>query len=244
VKTTEKAGGVRINRYLSLCGLGARRDVEALVRAGRVKVNRSPVADLATRVPDGARVEVDGRLVAPRRSFRYVAYYKERGVLTTCRDPFRRRTLVMEVPPALRDLKPVGRLDADTEGLIILTDDGAFAHRVAHPAFNVPKRYEAEVVGTVTRADRAAIQGGIRLLDGHIGKARVDNVGRTPAGSRVTLTVTYGRKRMLRQLLTARGHKVLSLRRLAIGAVSGAGLKPGGWRDLTPAEVASLRDDR
>lgn len=232
--------GVRINRYLALCGLGARRETEELVRAGRVAVNGIPVNDLAYRVREGDRVQVDGKAVKPRKQFRYVLFYKRPGVLTTTRDPFRRRVLVNELPKQFRDLKPVGRLDADTEGLIILTDDGGFAQRVSHPSFNIPKRYYVEVAGRVTRADVKELERGVSLTDGHIGRCKVERFESAGGESRVTLSVTYGRKRMIRQMFAARGYKIKVLRRVAIGSVELGKLAPGEWRELSAQEVAAL----
>jgi 23S rRNA pseudouridine2605 synthase len=233
--------GIRINRYLAMCGLGARRAVERLVAEGRVEVDGDVVTDLSFRVAAGATVAVDGKVVTVPRRFRYVAYYKRRGVLTTCRDPFRRTTVRRELPRDLRDLKPVGRLDADSEGLLLMTDDGAFAHRVAHPSFGVIKKYVVEVEGRVAKGDALALERGIELLDGHIGKVRVDSVEISAGGSAVSLSVNYGRKRMIRQMFAALGHKVKALRRVAIGPVALGRLRPGGWRELTQEEVAALR---
>jgi len=237
---TSSGPGVRINRYLALCGLGARREAEELVRAGRVAVNGSPLADLAYRVREGDRVQVDGKAVKPRKQFRYILYYKQPGVLTTTRDPHQRRILINELPKQLRDLKPVGRLDADTEGLIILTDDGGFAQRVAHPSYNIPKRYYVEVAGRVTRGDAKELERGVSLLDGHIGRCHVNAVDTGLGESRVILTVSYGRKRMIRQMFASLGYKVKLLRRVAIGSVELGTLAPGEWRELTAEEVAAL----
>lgn len=237
----ESRRGIRINRYLAMCGLGARRAVERLVAEGRVKVDGDVVADLSFRVARGATVAVDGRAVTAPPVFRYVAYYKRRGVLTTTRDPFRRRTVRRELPRDLRDLKPVGRLDADSEGLLLMTDDGSFAHRVAHPSFGVVKKYVVEVEGRVARGDVEALERGIELLDGHVGKVKVDSVQISPRGSAVSVSVNYGRKRMIRQMFGALGHSVTRLRRVAVGPVALGRLRPGEWRELTPKEVAALR---
>ena len=231
----------RINRYLALCGLGARREVEDLVRAGRVNINGVRLSDLTYRVQAGDRVTVDGKIAKPRKQLRYILYYKRPGVLTTTRDPYRRRILVNELPRQLRDLKPVGRLDADTEGLIILTDDGGFAQRVAHPSNNISKQYYVGVAGRVTHADVKELEKGVTLLDGHLGRCHVDGVNAAATESYVTLTVTYGRKRMIRQMFAALGYKVVLLRRIAIGPIGIGGLGPGEWRELTAEEVAGLR---
>lgn len=231
--------GIRVNRYLAMCGLGARRAVERLVTEGRVRVD-GVVADLASRVAPGATVSVDGGVVKPRRRFRYVAYYKRRGILTTTRDPLRRRTVRDELPRELRDLKPVGRLDADTEGLLILTDDGSLAQRVAHPSFGVAKKYVVVVEGRVTKNDVGALERGIELRDGHVGRVSVDAVERRGPVSTVSVSTEFGRKRMIRQMFAALGYKITLLRRVAVGPVSLGRLRPGEWRDLTDEEVAIL----
>lgn len=235
--------GIRINRYLAMCGLGARRAVERLVMEGRVVVDGAVVDDLAFRVPSGAAVSVGGKEVSPRRRFRYVAYHKRRGILTTTRDPFRRRTVRDELPRQLRDLKPVGRLDGDTEGLLLLTDDGSFAQRVAHPSFGVVKRYVVEVSGRITKKDVGTLERGVELSDGHMGKVKVDSVKGTPVGSTVSVSARYGRKRMIRQMFAALGHKVKVLLRVAVGPVTLGRLRPGEWRELTQEEVAALSED-
>ncbi len=235
--------GIRINRYLAMCGLGARRAVERLVMEGRVAVDGAVVDDLAFRVPPGAAVSVGGKAVRPRRRFRYVAYHKRRGVLTTTRDPFRRRTVRDELPRQLRYLKPVGRLDGDTEGLLLLTDDGSFAQRVAHPSHGVVKKYVVDVEGRITNKAIAALERGVELEDGRVGKVKVGTVRRSGPGSTVSVSAVYGRKRMIRQMFKSLGHKVVRLRRVAVGPVVLGRLRPGEWRELTEEEVAALSDN-
>ena len=234
--------GIRINRYLAMCGLGARRAVEGLVSAGRVKVDGEVVRDLSFRVAPGSAVTVNGEPVEARRRFRYVAYYKSRGVLTTARDPFGRKTYGDELPRRLRDLKAVGRLDADTEGLLILTDDGSLAQKVAHPSFGVVKRYVVTVKRPFSEKDAAALAAGVELDDGHVGKVDVEAVGAAGGGSAVTVSTTYGRKRMIRRMFASLGHDITSLLRISVGPVELGELGPGQWRDITSEEVAALRD--
>ncbi|NIT36379.1 MAG: pseudouridine synthase [candidate division Zixibacteria bacterium] len=236
----ERGRGIRINRYLAMCGVGARRAVERLVVEGRVEVDGEVVDDLAFRVASSATVRVDGKLIEVPRRFRYVAYYKRPGVLTTAEDPFHRKTVRDELPRELRGLRAVGRLDADTEGLLLLTDDGSFAHRVAHPSFGVVKRYVVALKGRINKYEVAALERGIELLDGRVGKVKVDSVGRCGTGSSVTLSVGYGRKRMIRQMFAALGKEIVALRRVAVGPVTLGGLRPGRWRDLTREEVTAL----
>jgi 23S rRNA pseudouridine2605 synthase len=234
--------GIRINRYLAMCGLGARRAVESLVREGRVAVDGEVVRDLSFRVEPAAAVTVDGEPVETRRRFRYVAYYKSRGVLTTARDPFGRKTYGDELPRSLRDLKAVGRLDADTEGLLLLTDDGGFAQKVAHPSFGVVKRYIVTAKGQFAAEGAAALEAGVELDDGHVAKMNVEKVTEVRGGSAVALSVTYGRKRMIRRAFATLGYEITSLLRVAVGPVALGELAPGQWRDLTAEEVAALRD--
>ncbi len=201
------------------------------------------VAELGTVVAEGAGVTVDGRTVRPRRSFRYFAYHKPRGVITTTRDPEGRRTVRDALPPPLRDLKPVGRLDIATEGLLLLTDDGDFAQRVAHPSFRVAKRYRVEFHGVFPAENAAALEKGIRLEDGHVGRVTVERVTRRGDVVAVTVKALYGRKRMIRLMFAALGFRDIFLRRVAVGPVALGALKPGQFRPLTRREVESLRGE-
>lgn len=229
--------GERINRYLARCGLGARRAVERLVLTGKVSVNGAVVKNLGRRINPDDVVTVNGRRVVPPRSFQYYAFFKPRGVITTASDAEKRRTVKGVLPPQLRRLKPVGRLDADTQGLLLLTDDGTFAQIVAHPSFGVRKIYVVDVENDVTPEDVRAFERGIKLPDGHMGRLEVMRVVKRRRGCRVTVSAVYGRKRMIREMFAARHLTLAVLTRVAIGPVRLGKMRPREFRPLTSREI-------
>jgi len=225
---------VRLNAYLARAGIASRRGADELIKAGRVRVNGEP-GQLNTSVGAGDRVEVDGREVAPQR-LAYLLLHKPAGVVTTARDPQGRRTVVELVPREPR-VVPVGRLDAETTGALLLTNDGALAHRLAHPRYGVEKVYEAEVEGDPDDAALRALRDGVELGDGRTAPARVRRLGR----GRLELTLHEGRNRQVRRMLDAVGHPVTRLHRRAYAGLTLGGLEPGAWRELEPSEVERLR---
>lgn len=232
---------IRLQRFLSMAGLASRRRAEEWIRAGRVRVNGERVTELGVRVdPAVDRVEVDGRPAEPTRPV-WIALHKPRGYVTTRRDPQGRPTIYDLLPPAFGGLFHVGRLDADSEGLLLLTNQGEIAHRLLHPRYGVDRVYEAEVAGRVTAETERRILEGIELEDG---VARARALERVPGARRGTtrlrVTMRDGRKRIVRRLLAAAGHPVRRLVRLSHGPVRLGRLRPGAWRRLTPAELASL----
>ena len=225
---------MRLNAYLARAGVASRRGADELVKAGRVTVNGEP-GQLNTFVQSRDRVRVDGELVALQR-LTYLLLNKPAGVVTTARDPQRRRTVVELVLPEPR-VVPVGRLDADTTGALLLTNDGQLAHRLAHPRYGVEKVYEAEVEGAPTDEALAALAGGVELEDGRTAPARVRRL--TP--DRIELAIHEGRNRQVRRMLEAVGHPVRALHRSAYAGLTLEGLEPGAWRELEPSEVDDLR---
>jgi pseudouridine synthase len=224
---------VRLNAYLARAGVASRRKADELIRAGRVAVNGEP-GQLNTFVESGDRVEVDGRAVRPQ-ALAYVLLHKPAGVVTTASDPQRRPTVVGLVEHESR-VVPVGRLDADTTGVLLLTNDGELGHRLAHPKYEVEKVYEAEVEGEPSDASLRRLAQGVELEDGRTAPARVRRV----APSRIELSIHEGRNRQVRRMLEAVGHPVRRLHRSRYAGLSVGGLRPGEWRELTPAEVAEL----
>ena len=228
---------MRLAKYLAHAGVASRRAAEQLVFAGRVTVRGEVVRDPARDVDDDADVAVDGRRVALER--RHVVYvlHKPAGYVSTARDPQGRPTVVSLVPSRER-LYPVGRLDADTTGLILLTNDGELAHHLTHPSFEVPRVYRAQVARAPVR-DQAlrTLRAGVELDDGRTAPAKV----RRLAPDRLELTIHEGRKRQIRRMCDAVGHRVESLERVAFGPLRLGTLPPGGHRRLTPAEVERLR---
>jgi pseudouridine synthase len=225
---------MRLNAYLARAGVASRRGSEELIRAGRVRVN-GEVAGLATFVERGDRVELDGRALVLEPP-RYVLLHKPAGVVTTASDPHGRRTVVdlVEVPERV---VPVGRLDADTTGALLLTNDGPLAHRLMHPRYEVAKVYEAEVEGEPDDEALRRLAEGVELDDGRTAPAGVRRLG----PSRLELTLHEGRKHQVKRMCEAVGHPVRRLHRRVYAGLTLDGLEPSGSRELTDAEVAALR---
>jgi len=226
---------MRLNAYLARAGVASRRAADELILAGRVRVNGEP-GQLNTFVEAGDRVEVDGREVAPQR-LAYVLLHKPAGVVTTARDPQGRRTVVDLVPAEPR-IVPVGRLDADTTGALLLTNDGLLAHRLAHPRYGVEKTYEVEVEGEPDDDALRRLRDGVDLDDGRTAPARARRLGR----NRVELVLHEGRKHQVKRMCEAVGHPVVRLHRSAYAGLTLDGLEPGASRELAPHEVERLRE--
>jgi 23S rRNA pseudouridine2605 synthase len=224
---------VRLNAYLARAGVASRRAADDLIKAGRVTVNGAP-GQLNTFVQSHDRVQVDGQPVALQR-LAYVLLHKPAGVVTTAHDPQGRPTVVELVPQEPR-IVPVGRLDADTTGALLLTNDGPLAHRLAHPRYGVEKVYEADVAGEPDDAALELLRNGIELDDGPTAPARV----RRLAPNRIELILHEGRNRQVRRMLDAVGHPVTHLHRSAYAGLTLEGLEPGQWRELEPSEVDAL----
>ena len=225
---------MRLNAYLARAGVASRRGAEELIRAGRVQVN-GEVAGLATFVEQGDRVELDGRPLE-LEPLAYVLLHKPAGVVTTASDPHGRRTVVDLVGLPQR-VVPVGRLDADTTGALLLTNDGPLAHRLMHPRYEVDKVYEAEVDGEPSAEALGHLAEGVELDDGPTAPAGVRRLG----PSRIELTLHEGRKHQVKRMCEAVGHPVRRLHRQGYAGLTLDGLAPGEWRELGREEVAALR---
>jgi 23S rRNA pseudouridine2605 synthase len=225
---------MRLNAFLARAGIASRRSADELIKAGRVTVNGA-AGQLNTVVGAHDLVEVDGQEVA-RQRLAYVLLYKPAGVVTTARDPQGRPTVVGLVPHEPR-VVPVGRLDADTTGALLLTNDGQLAHRLAHPRYGVEKTYLAEVEGDPDDDALHALRDGLELDEGRTAPARARRLG---PGS-VELVLHEGRKHQVKRMLAAVGHPVTRLHRSAYAGLTLEGLEPGAWRELTDPEVERLR---
>ena len=224
---------MRLNAYLARAGVASRRKADELIKAGRVRVNGEP-GQLNTFVERRDRVEVDGKPVLAQK-LAYVLLHKPAGTVTTASDPQGRPTVVDLVDLPER-VVPVGRLDFETTGALLLTNDGPLAHRLAHPRYGVEKVYVADVEGRPGEGDLKALAEGVELEDGMTAPATV----RCLAPSRVELTLHEGRNRQVRRMLEAVGHPVRSLHRSTYAGLTLEGLEPGQWRELEPSEVQRL----
>ena len=225
---------MRLNAFLARAGVASRRRADELIKAGRVTVNGEP-GRLNTVVGAHDRVRVDGEEVA-RQRLRYVLLHKPAGVVTTARDPQGRPTVV-ELVPAEPRVVPVGRLDADTTGALLLTNDGQLAHRLAHPRYGVEKTYVAQVEGDPDEDALRRLRDGIELDDGRTAPARARRLG----AGQVELVLHEGRKHQVKRMLAAVDHPVTRLHRSAYAGLTLEGLEPAECRELEPVEVEKLR---
>jgi 23S rRNA pseudouridine2605 synthase len=233
--TIPPEGGEKLQKVLARAGVASRRAVEEMIAEGRVRVN-GEVAVQGQRVdPEHDLLEVDGASIGVRPDLVHYLLHKPAGVVTTASDTHGRPTVV-ELVPAQPRVFPVGRLDADTEGLLLLTNDGELAHRLTHPSYGVDKEYLAEVDGTPTRGTLRRLRQGVELDDGMTAPASASLVGE----HLLRLVIHEGRNRQVRRMCEAVGHPVRRLVRTRIGPLSDTRLRAGEWRRLTPEEVRAL----
>jgi len=239
----DEEGLVRLQKLLAQSGVASRRKCEELMLEGHVEVDGEVVTRLGTKVdPRTAVVRVDGKRLPPVSPHVYLVLNKPRGVVSTMTDPQGRRTLADFVSDRPERLFHVGRLDTDTEGLILLTNDGDFAHRMAHPSFELDKTYVAEVSGPVSKATVRKVREGVTLEDGPVSVSSFRVLSTHHGKAIVELVIHEGRNRIVRRLLDAVGHPVRRLTRTAIGPVQLTGLRSGELRELTRDELGTLLD--
>src|SRR5579872_6312145 len=226
---------MRLNAWLARAGVASRRKADELIKAGRVTVNGEP-GQLNTFVAAHDRVELDGKPLA-KQQLAYVLLHKPGGAITTASDPQGRRTVVDLVDHPAR-VVPVGRLDVDTTGALLLTNDGELAHRLAHPRYEIAKVYVADVEGEPSDKTLRMLAEGVELEDGRTAPAHARRLG----PSRIELTLHQGRKHQVKRMCEAVGHPVRRLHRSVYAGLTLDGLEPGRWRELTRDEVESLRE--
>lgn len=233
---------LRINRFLADCGLGSRRRVEQLVAEGRIRVNGRITSDLSRIIDtDLDEVRLDGRLLVRETRLFYLMLNKPKGYITTAEDVQNRAIVLDLIPGHFREkgVMPVGRLDRDTEGLLLFTNDGDLAFRLTHPRYEIPKEYIIDLDRPLTEGDRARLEKGVRLKEFKTNPARVIPV--SESGDTIKLIITEGKKRQIRVTMATLGYKVRRLRRVALGPVRLTGVNARSYRALRPAEVRALR---
>ena len=235
----------RLQKYMASCGVASRRACEEIILAGRVRVNGKP-AGLGMSVDPGTdRVEVDGKRISREAKRVWVMLYKPRGVVSTSSDPQNRKTVQDCIKGVPERLFHVGRLDINSEGLILLTNDGERANRMMHPKYRVEKTYYAVCDGKLTAQEIASLTNGVELEDGMTAPAKIRGVRENREGNTSFLIVIHeGRNRQVRRMLEAVGHKTLRLKREKYGPLELGDMKPGEWRYLTEEEIRRLDEGR
>jgi 23S rRNA pseudouridine2605 synthase len=233
---------MRINKFLARCGVSSRRQADLLITKGQISVNGEILESPGYNVDESKDVVcIDGRHVTPIDDFTYVVLYKPAGYLTSRGDPHHNKIVIDLVKDIPQRVNPVGRLDLDTEGVLLLTNDGELAFRLTHPRYNIKRIYRARVLGKMVSAQLGLFQKGIKLPDGAVGKADVSIISSSAEQSEIEMELTEGRKREVKYLCEAVGHPVIRLERISFGGITCKGLKKGKWRELTNAEIDSLK---
>jgi len=233
----------RIQKIISAAGVTSRRAAEQLISEGRVRVNGQVVTELGTKA-DAAKdhIKVDGKLINPRQPLTYVMLNKPAGFVTTMADPEGRPTVLNLLKGLKIRVYPVGRLDYNTEGLLLLTNDGDFAHLITHPKHELPKTYRAKVKGVLEDRQISDLENGIYLDDGRTAPAKLKKLSKEEANSWLEITIHEGRKRQVRRMFDRVGHSVIKLKRIRTGNLMLGDLPEGAFRYLTPAEVNALKE--
>lgn len=235
---------IRLQKFLAETGVASRRQCEELIRAGRVRINGEVITVMGVKVsPANDRILVDGKPVATQKKL-YVALNKPAGYLCTAKDTHNRHTVFDLLPKSWPRLQTVGRLDYDTEGLLLLTNDGDFSLHLTHPRYKVEKRYEVLINGVLSVPQAAQLTSGMVVDNERLKAEKVGTIRRLSNQTRFELVLTQGKKRQIRRMLSAMGHRVVRLKRLNIGAIELGSLKTGRWRFLTTVEVRKLTRNR
>ena len=235
---------IRLQKYMAQCGVASRRGAEELIRSGRIKVNGIIVTEMGVQVSDNDRVEVDGRLIRREERLVYILLNKPSGFVTTVTDPQGRPTVMSLIKGVEERIYPVGRLDYDTTGLLILTNDGDFTYQNTHPGHEITKTYVAEVFGIPSNDALRSLREGV-LIDGRSTFPADVQVVETKIKSTVLKIVIHeGRNRQIKRMCEAVGHDVLRLKRSAVGKLKLGDLKLGQWRYMSPQEVKLVRGEK
>jgi 23S rRNA pseudouridine2605 synthase len=231
---------MRLQKYIAECGVASRRKSEELIKQGRVKVNGITVSEMGVKVSDEDVVEVDGRRISLEQKKVYIMLNKPVGYISSVRDQFSRNTVVDLIKGVKERIYPVGRLDYDTSGLLLLTNDGDFAFRLTHPKHEMKKTYIAEMEGVPDSNDIESFQNGLRIEDYVTSPAELTVLEKKKSSSMVKVVIHEGKNRQVRKMCDAIGHPVISLKRIAIGDLYLKGLPEGQWRYLKEEEIKML----
>ena len=234
---------MRLQKYMAMCGVAARRKCEEIIASGRVAINGEVISQMGAQVEEGDRVTLDGQLITPEARKRYILYHKPAGEVTTVSDDKGRETVMDRFAGMDVRLYPVGRLDYDSEGLLLLTNDGELAQRLTHPSCEVDKTYLARVTGNPSGEALERLRRGVFMEgdDRRTYPADVRVVRDESLYSDVLVTIHEGRNRQVRRMFDAVGHRVLLLRRVRFGPLELGALRRGEWRELTEDEIARLK---
>ncbi len=233
---------MRLQKFIAECGIASRRNAEKIIEDGRVYVNGNLVDYMGCEVdPKKDVIELDGKVIKPEVRKYYIILNKPKNYVTTVSDDLGRPTVMDLVGDIDARIYPVGRLDFDTSGLLLMTNDGEFANRLMHPRNVVNKTYIARVDKALTDVQLSTLQNGVELEDGKTAPARVENIKRPQKGIEVKITIHEGKNRQVRRMLESVGVNVLSLKRISVGSVTLANLPEGKWRKLSDAEINKLR---
>jgi pseudouridine synthase len=231
---------MRLNQFLSRAGVTSRRGADRLIQSGQVSVNAKTITELGTQInPEKDRVKVSGKRVQ-LEEFKYFIFHKPQGMISTLKDPQERQSFETIVESVGTRVVPVGRLDYNTEGLILLTNDGELVHRFLHPKFQVPRKYHVKVKGILTPEEFEKIKKGIHLEDGKV-YAEVKPLHKLEKNSELEVVVREGRNHLIRRLMLALGHPVIKLTRIGLGPLVLGALPKGQYRRLYPDEVKLLK---
>lgn len=233
---------IRLNKFLSQSGIASRREADGLIEAGRVKVNGKVVLTLGTKINAVEdRIEVDGRVIKPAAGKVYIVVNKPVGYLVTRKDPFARSTVMELLPELSTRLYPVGRLDYDSQGILLLTNDGELCNRLLHPRYKIKKMYMVKVKGKPGVADLKKLQKGIYLDNKKTSPAKIIKLRESLRGTLLRVELHEGRKREIRRMFAYIGHEVQALKRISFAGIALGKLKSGQWRYLSSREVTSLK---
>ena len=240
-KITEK---IRLQKYMAQCGVASRRHAEELIRSGNVRMNGQVVTEMGVLVSEEDRIEVNGKAIKREQNLIYIMLNKPSGYVTTVSDPEGRKTVLDLIEGVQERIYPVGRLDYDTTGLLILTNDGEFAYQSTHPGQETTKTYLAEVAGSPSEKTQLALRRGVMLDKRRTSPAKVEIVEMKEKSTVLKIVIHEGRNRQVKRMFEAVGHNVLRLKRTAVGKLTLGDLKPGQWRFLAPREVKLVRGER